>query len=121
MAATANVQISGSVIGTPGGSIQIGPITVTNATGCWQVQDITLVNGANTITVPLAPVPVGCIIVLPTANADVVTLKGVAGDTGTAIGTNGPQILYWGASTPPVSFVLSSAGLQTSPTMILFF
>ena len=83
---------------------------------------VVLASGANTITVPTTPAPTGCLITLPATNTQVTTLKGVAGDTGIAIGKTSSFLLTWDPTAPPASFVLSSAAAQTGlVTTIEFF
>jgi hypothetical protein len=122
MAATASITVSGSIIGLPGGYDQIGPFTLSSAAANGQTQVMVLASGANTITVPALPATSGCIIVLDPANTIVTTLKGVAGDTGIAIGKTTKTVLNWDPTAPPASFVLSSASIQTGfNTYITFF
>jgi len=122
MAATASVSIQGTVLTAPTGSrvISVGPITSASANGT--IQQIVLQAGANTITVPTTPAPNGCVIQLPSTNTSVTTLKGVAGDTGIAIGKTTFHLLTWDSAAVPASFVLSSVSTQTGlVTEILFF
>ncbi len=123
MAAAASVVISGSVTALPGGSThQIGPITTTSVAASGTVQEIVLQSGANTITLPTLPIPTGCVIQLPATNTAVVTLKGVTGDTGIAIGKTTSHLLTWDPAAAPASFVLTSASTQTGlVTEITFF
>jgi hypothetical protein len=120
--ATASVNVSGVFAGLPTGSRQIGPLTISAANANGQVQEVVLASGANTITVPTVPATTGCIIVLPSTNTAVVTLKGVSGDTGIAIGKTTTTLLNWDSTAAPSSFVLNSAATQTGlTTEILFF
>jgi hypothetical protein len=122
MAASASVTISGQILAAPGGSRKIGPIAISSAAANAQVQQIVLQSGANTITIPTVPAPTGCIIVLPATNTAIVTLKGVTGDTGIAIGKTTSHVLCWDATAVPASFVLTSAATQTGLiTEIQFF
>lgn len=121
MAATASISITGTISGTASGVRKIAA-TLASAAANGQVQQIVLQSGANTITVPSTPAPSGCIIVLPSTNTAVVTLKGVSGDTGIAIGKTTTQVLNWDSTAVPASFVLNSASTQTGLiTEILFF
>ncbi len=113
MAAQASVTLSGQITGTPVGNQVIGPLTAVSAAACGQVQELVLQSGANTITVPATPAPNGVIIVLPSANTAVTTLKGLTGDTGIAIGKTGWAVLPFDPLAVPASFVLSSASTQT--------
>ena len=122
MAATAAITIQGTIIGTATGARQIGPITLSSATANGMVQQVVLASGTNTITVPTTPAPSGCIISLPSTNTAVTTLKGVAGDTGIAIGKTTTTVINWDSTAVPASFVLNSAALQTGLiTEIIFF
>ena len=120
--ATASVNITGAFSGLSTGSRQIGPLTINAATANGQVTEVVLASGANTITVPATPATSGCIIVLPSTNTAVVTLKGVSGDTGIAIGKTTTTVLNWDSTAAPSSFVLNSASTQTGlVTEILFY
>lgn len=122
MAAAAAIQISGTISNAPTGGRTIGPISLTSADANGQVQRIVLQSGANTITCPTVPAPNGCIIVLPSTNTAIVTLKGVTGDTGIAIGKTTTQVITWDPTAVPTSFVLNSASTQTGlVTEITFF
>lgn len=122
MAATATITISGNVSGLPSGTRTIGPVRAVSAAANGSVQEVVLQSGANTITVPTIPATTGCIIQLPSANTSVVTLKGVTGDTGIAIGKTTAHLLTWDPSAAPASFVLASAATQTGlVTEITFF
>lgn len=122
MAANALVTITGSFQGLPTGSRVLGPITLNSATANGSVTEIVLQSGANTITVPATPATSGCIIVLPSTNTSVVTLKGISGDTGIAIGKTTTTVLNWDPTAAPASFVLNSAATQTGlATEITFF
>lgn len=119
--ATATIRIDG-VIGSPAGSKAIGPVFLTSSDANGQTQWIVLQSGANTITVPASPAPSGCVIKLNAANTSIVTLKGVTGDTGIALGKVTTQVLHWDSTAPPASFVLTSAATQTGlGTEITFF
>ena len=122
MAAAATLTIAGLITGLPTGQRQIGPITLASAAANGQVQQVILQSGANTITVPATPAPSGCIIQLPATNTAVTTLKGVAGDTGIALGKTTCNVLNWDPTAVPGTFVLSSASTQTGLiTEITFF
>lgn len=119
MAATATININGTISGEPTGSRTVGPIALTSAAAVGQVTDVALASGANTITVPANST--GCLIQLPATNTAIVTLKGATGDTGIALGKTSTQLLTWDPAAAPASFVLSSAAAQTLLTEILFF
>ena len=122
MAAAASITVSGYISNTPSGSRSIGPITITSAAANGQVQQIVLQSGDNTITVPTGIATNGCIIILPSDNTAVTTLKGVGGDTGIALGKTTKQVLNWDSTAAPATFVLNSASTQTSKiTEIQFY
>ena len=121
MAANATVVVTGSFVGLPAGSRVIGPVQVSTTAASGQVVETVLQAGANTITVPTLPAPTGCLIQLPATNTSITTLKGVAGDTGIAIGKTGFLLLNWDSTAPPASFVLSSVATQTALTTEVTF
>lgn len=112
------LYISGTMTGTNGNKDISGSITSTTAS--LVVTETVLAAGANTITVPSNST--GCVIKLPSTNTSVTTLKGVAGDTGIAIGKTGTIVLSWEGGTAPASFVLDSVSTQTGLyTQVSFF
>jgi hypothetical protein len=116
---TSTVNITGGVTGQPLGSEVINK-TITSAVS--NIISVALASGANTITVVPTTGTSGCIIALPSTNTAVVTLKGVSGDTGIAIGKTTTTVLNWDSTAPPASFVLNSASAQTGLyTTIKFF
>lgn len=120
--ATSSVSISAKIRGTPNGDRDIGPINLANATSPYNVQQVVLAAGTNTIYTPTITTPAGCIITLPSTNTSLVTLKGITGDTGVPIGKTGSIVLSWDSANVPVYFVLSSASTQTGLlTQIDFF
>ena len=122
MAAAASVSVTGTITGLPTGARAIGALTSTSAAANGVVTQVVLVSGANTITIPSSPAPTGCIVKLPSDNTAVVTLKGVSGDTGIAIGKTTWFVLTWDPTAVPASFVLNSAATQTGKiTEITFF
>jgi len=122
MAASATVTISGVVSGLPQGNVSIGPVSTTSVAPCAQVTQIVLQAGDNTITLPTAVAPTGCVIQLPAANTSVTKLKGAGADTGIAIGKISSQLLTWDSTAPPASFILNSVSTQTGlVTTVTFF
>jgi hypothetical protein len=89
--------------------------TLTNANSPAYLQPKNLVNGANTVTVDSKAG--GVLIVPPLMSTWVLTLKGVAGDTGIALAKLAPSFLAFG-TTPPASFVLNWAGPSYSATAV---
>jgi hypothetical protein len=121
MAATASIQIIGTISDTPTGTKTINK-TLSSVAANGYVQQIVLQSGANTITNPTVPAPSGCVITLPSTNTSVVTLKGISGDTGIAIGKTTTTVLNWDSTAVPASFVLNSAATQTGlVTEIAYF
>ena len=121
MAASATITISGTITSLPTGAKTIGPIQVTSAAANGQTTEVVLQSGFNSITVPASPAPTGCVIVLPSTNTSITTLKGVTGDTGIAIGKTTVQVLTWDPTALP-SFGLTSASTQTGlVTEVSFF
>jgi len=122
MAATASVNISGTITNLPTGGKTIGTITATSAAANGVTTQVVLQAGANTITVPTTPAPTGCVIQLPSTNTSVTTLKGITGDTGIAIGKTTFHMICFDPTALPASFVLTSVSTQTGlVTEITFF
>jgi hypothetical protein len=119
--ASATITVTGNITGLASGTKTL-LAAITSALANGQTQQLALASGANTITVPTAPAPSGCLIILPSDNTVVTTLKGVTGDTGIAIGKVGFILLTWDPTAPPASFVLTAASAQTGKyTEITFF
>lgn len=113
---TGTVTVSGNVSGSPVGARSFAAtITVPNAVDATQV--VTLSSGNNTVTVPTGATV--CVIAGPNAvspipnpsYAGVLTVKGVAGDTGVVMSAKWPQVLAW--DTAPASFVINATVLCT--------
>ena len=90
-----------------------------NAASPGQAQVLDLSSGNNTITVPSggSSAASGVIVIPPSGNAVVLTLKGVAGDTGFAMGLTDPAVLTLGSGV--TSFVINAASAVTG--VRLFF
>lgn len=73
---------------------------------------------SNTIAIPTGAT--GCLIVPPPANAQALTLKGLAGDTGVSLSQSLPTLITFN-STLPASFVLTSGAAITTPVIVSFF
>ena len=86
---TAQIQFSGDI------TTQINQSALDNIVSPAKVDIVSLVLGANTITAPaiLGLVVVGLMIVPPAANTQLITLKGIAGDTGIPIHLTDPTII----------------------------
>ena len=95
------------------GSAILSPQTVTNANSIQAVQSITLAAAtflAVSTQLPLQSVAAaGVVIVMPTANANAVILKGVTGDTGIAMCPNGITVLTFPAVNSVVPWGMLSA------------
>ncbi len=115
--ASGSMTIGGVLPGTTAGTQYIGPYTLTpNGAGNFAVTEVTLVSGANTITVPSWALI--CLIVPPITNTEGLVLKGVTGDTGVAISETLPSLLSF--TTAPASFVVTAAGNTSAPTSFIF-
>jgi hypothetical protein len=116
MTTTANLAMNASLLG----DVNLADIfsIVANTASPGQEQIVDLLLGANTITIPTggASVAVGCIIRPPAGNVNVLTLKGVDGDTGVALHKTNPSYIGLDAV---VSFVLD-AGAATAGVRLLF-
>ncbi len=122
LSATANVTLAARITGEVGLGEFIGPLFFSSSAANYTIQSIALASGANTITVPTAPATSGVIIILPTDNTVLTTLKGVTGDTGVPIGKVGFGLLTWDSTSAPSSFCITSASAQTAKyTKIIFF
>lgn len=78
-----------------------------NALSPADIDIVTLVLGANTITLPTGgSTPIGVTIVPPAGNVETLTLKGVTGDTGILLHSTNPTTIMFG--TGVVSFVLTA-------------
>lgn len=83
------------------------------------VQLITLAIGNNTITLPGGgAVPASVIIIPPVDNEEVITLKGVNGDTGIVINPVDPTVLTFNADSLPTFFVLNAAAEIIGLTLV---
>ena len=112
------VAISGQITGTPFGTQQIGPLTITpNGSNDFTTETITLSNGNTVLTVPSWAV--GVIIQPPTANSNTITLKGGSSDAGIQISPTAPTVMSFAASAV-ATFVLT-ASASTAGTQITFF
>ena len=111
--------ISGQLTGTPLGTINIGPFTLTgNAASNLQINQITFASGANTIAIPTWAK--GMLIEPNTINAVALTLKGITGDTGVTLSPTTPTLVTFPAS-PQANFVITAGALFTTITSITFF
>lgn len=93
---------------TPTGNKSIGPFTITGGLGLSETFDVTLANGDTTVTVPA--LSVGCVIVLPSGNTNVITVRTVSGDTGIQVARTGPVVILFDTAALPASVKINSAG-----------
>lgn len=92
-----------------------------NATAPGDIDVITLAAGNNTISVPnIAALAVakGCTIVPPSGNANTLTLKGVAGDTGIPLHKTDPTSITF--DTPPAASFVLNAGAQIDGVRLIW-
>lgn len=126
MTVQASVTISGTVSGLSTGSKTIGPIIVpvpgspTDATS-GQITTLQLASGDNTILIPSTSTQVA-IIVFSSQSATTKKLKGVGGDTGIVLDSNGANLLtFVGGGSSPASFVINSSAADTGFTTEITF
>lgn len=97
MAATAVVQITGTVFGLPeGGTKVLGPLTLVNVTSPAKEDTITLAGGTNTLTLPTGTRLV--LIIPPTGNVTTISLKGLTSDVGVQLDPGVPSLVAVPAS-----------------------
>jgi hypothetical protein len=83
-----------------------------NPTSPASIDIYSLAAGNNTITLPTGgSTPKAAVILPPVGNAQTITLKGVAGDTGILINKLDPTTITF--DTPPANFVLTAGGIIT--------
>lgn len=93
------------------------PAAASNAASPGQIQILTLTTGANTITPPTGgSTVVACTIIPPAGNTQLITLKGVSGDTGIPLHKTDPTTIA--VDTTMSSFVLNAAGAVTGLRLI---
>jgi hypothetical protein len=100
---TVQIQFSGDI------STEVIQSALDNAVSLGEIDVISLALGDNTITAPVVSglVVTGLMIIPPAGNASLITLKGVAGDTGIALHLTDPVSLS--LDTTFVSLVLNAA------------
>jgi hypothetical protein len=88
-----------------------------NAAASAAIEIKTLASGANTITVPTSgTVPTSVTIIPPSGNTQLITLKGVSGDTGVGLHLTDPTSI--GLGTAVTTFVLNAAGTVTGLRLV---
>lgn len=117
MTTTGNVIVVGNVTGGPSGARTFGPTTILLPNAVDETVVVTLVVGANTITVPMGTTVA---VFLPPNSANpmpnppyggVLTVKGVSGDTGVPISSKYPSMLAW--DTAPATLVVNATAVGT--------
>lgn len=85
-------------------------LAANNAASPGQIEIKSLAAGANTITPPGGgTTPKSCTIIPPSGNTQLITLKGVGGDTGVALHKTDPTTIA--LDSPTATFVLNAAAL----------
>ena len=93
------VNISGQILGVPGGPITIGPFGLApSPQNLTETQVFQFGSGAN-ITVPSWAN--GLIFIPPPTNTDPIVLKGISGDTGFQVSSSKPSIISFDGTTDP--------------------
>lgn len=116
--ATGNITIAANITGGADGSWSLNT-TFTAPTAVQGETVVSLINGANTVTVPAGAT--AAIIVPPNAAfpqpnpswGGTLTLKGVTGDTGVPISNKSLVPLEWDTGNVPANFVLTSTATGT--------
>lgn len=120
MAATSILTVLAQITGLPSGEKVVGPLQVTNVDSPISTVQVTLASGFNSITVPTNSQ--GCIIISPATATTTKILKGVTGDTGIRLAKTGiAGVLVFDTAATPATIGITSSGLDTSPTEIVFF
>lgn len=102
---TGSITFSGDVTAT----VSLAAVSNTQAPGAISI--LSLTTGANTITLPTGgSTPIGAVIIPPPGNAQALTLKGVAGDTGIALHKTNPTIVTFD-NPAPANFVINAAAV----------
>lgn len=107
MPAIGVLNLSGSVTALPTGTKNIVVPAINSAAASGAVIDINLASGANVISI--APGATAAVILMPSTNSLLVTLKGVSGDTGIAINRSTWTVISFDPTA--TSFVLTAAGV----------
>jgi hypothetical protein len=98
------------------GVIALTPTVLTNTVH--QRFLLSLVSGANTVTIPTGTTIVA--LIPPPANTQTLTLKGVSGDTGINMSRTQPTIVYLDTLTPSSSLVVTAGGAVTGFIVDMF-
>lgn len=106
-------------IATPGTALDV---LLVNVNSPCTPQIVNLVMGNNTFnstTCPALPQAAGVVLIPPTGNGQLLTLKGAAGDTGNAISSVAPSTWVF-PPTPPTTFVINAGGAVTGYGLLFF-
>ena len=100
----------------------VGPLVPTPSlliqNGVWGALSPIVANGDNTFDVPAGASTI--LIVFPSTNTNVKTLKGVGGDTGIGLFPSGTNFLNVPVGSGSTDFIINSTGADTVNTLILF-
>src|SRR4030067_2725106 len=110
MATTSIIQLRGFIESLPGGSKNIAPADIQNATPPEAETQLVLASGDNTIIIPA--LSRGAVIIFDSTSTTTKKLKGAGGDTGIVIRKDSWHILGF-ESTPPTDFIINSSAADT--------
>ena len=108
---TTTITFTGDVLGTQ----YISAASNTDSPG--EMRLITLASGDNTITLPTNVVVRAITVTPPSANTTAITLKGVAGDTGTRVHNTDPFTLSFNSTV--TTFVIN-AGAEITDVRVVY-
>lgn len=124
MAATGNVQITGTISNLPTGAETFGPFTTVANTAVALVQTVS-VSTNTTVTLPTAGTVTTLMIVGPNgvnpapnpSYGGTLTLKGSSGDTGLGFSAKYPLVMQYDANNPSPASVIVNASVATTVTI----
>lgn len=116
MSIVGNYTITPQLTGDVGFSDDFAPL-IANPTSPGEIRIVDLLLGDNTITVPTGgtTVPIAALIVPPVGNVLILTLKGVAGDTGISLHLTNPSLISLNSV---ASFVLNASAAMAGVRII---
>lgn len=118
MALRSLISLRGFIESLPGGTVNINPTDMQNATPPqFSLQD-ELATGDNTVIVPANAD--GVVIIFDSTSTTVKKLKGAAGDTGVILAKNKWNVITFD-TTPITDFIINSAGADTGKTTTFVF
>jgi len=119
MAILASVYIEGTITDTQGFVTDIATIPINNSSGVISHNRLVLLSGTNTILIPSGARGV---IITFSADANLKTWKGLAGDTGIAMSASGAKTFILSIPVGPgASFIINSAALDVGFSEFFFF